>query len=118
MQRLQKIDEDAGRPGAAKLRAAALLEGVSVTARDAQEFVKQQSVAQVYRPAPRSTGKISATEENMTWQIDLVDNSKFVRSRNKNFRFILVCIDVFSRKLYVEPQEIRLLWSPWRASSG
>ena len=63
-----------------KLRAAALLEGLSLTARDAQEFVKQQSVAHVYRPAPRSTGKVTATEENMSWQIDLVDHTRMVRS--------------------------------------
>jgi len=28
-----------------------------------------------------------------------------VRSSNRNWRFILICIDVFSRKLYAEPQQ-------------
>ena len=48
---------------------------------------------------------MAATGENQRWQCDLVDNTKFVRSNNRNYRFMFICIDVFSRKLYAEPQE-------------
>ena len=43
MERLQTIWEEAGRPGAAKFKAAALLEGVRVTRDQAQEFVNKTS---------------------------------------------------------------------------
>ena len=106
MEALQRIWEDAGRPGAEKFRIAALLEGVRITSSEARDSVKQQSTQQVFKPPPRSTGKVTtATEENQRFQLDLVDNTKFVRSNNRNYRFVLVAIDMFNRKLYAEPQE-------------
>ena len=41
MERLQTIWEEAGRPGAAKFKAAALLEGVRISRDQADEFVKK-----------------------------------------------------------------------------
>ena len=105
MERWQEIWDGAGRTAAGKFRAAALLEGVRISKSDAEEFVKGQSVSQVFKAPPRSTGKVTATSENQRWQIDLVDHTKFVRSSNRNWRFILICIDVFSRRLYAEPQQ-------------
>ena len=98
IQLLHQIWEDAGRPSAGKFKAAALLEGVHISKSDAEDFVKQQSVSQVFKPPPRSTGKVTATSENQRWQIDLVDHTKFVRSSNRNYRFILIAIDIFSRR--------------------
>ena len=63
MGRLQQIYEDAGRPNAAKFKAAAVLEGVTVSKRDAEEFVKKQSIAQVFKAPQRSTGKVVSTNE-------------------------------------------------------
>ena len=90
MERWQEIWEEAGRPAAGKFRAAALLEGVRISKSDAEDFVKQQSVSQVFKPPPRSTGKVTATSENQRWQIDLIDHTKFVRSSNKNYSYILI----------------------------
>ena len=98
MEALQRIWEDARRPGAEKFRIAALLEGVRITSSEAGDFVKQHSTQQVFKPPRRSTGKVTATEEDQRWQCDLVDNTKFVRSSNRMFRFVLVCIDVSSKK--------------------
>ena len=50
------------------------MEGVRVSQRDAQDFIRQQSVAQVFQPPPRSTGKVVATEENAKWQIETVNS--------------------------------------------
>ena len=50
MEELQRIWEDAGRPGAEEFRIAALLEGRRITSSEARNFVKQQSTQQVFKP--------------------------------------------------------------------
>ena len=57
MERLQQIYEESGRPNAAKFKAAALLEGVAISRRDAEEFVKNQTVAQVFKPPSAEHGQ-------------------------------------------------------------
>lgn len=104
MERLQTITEEAGRPGAAKFRAAALLEGVRISRDKVEEFVKKQSVSQVFKRLPASSGRVTATSENASWQLDLIDWIKQVRATNMGARFVLCCVDIFSRKMYAEPQ--------------
>ena len=105
MERLQQIYEDAGRPNSATFKAAALLDGVIRSKRDAEEFVKNQSIRQVFKAPPRSKGKVVSTSEGQKWQIDLIDHTKMVRSSNHNYRFVLVVIDTFSRELWAETQQ-------------
>ena len=45
---------------------------------------------------------IVAMEENEQLQIDLLDYSKYAKS-NKNYSWILIGVDVFTRKGYAEP---------------
>ena len=104
MERLQSIWEEAGRPGAAKNKAAALLEGVRISRDQAEEFVKKQSVSQVFKRLEPSRGRVTATQENASWQVDLIDWTKQVTAKNMGARFVLVCVDIFSRKVYAEPQ--------------
>ena len=82
VERLQTIWEEAGRPGAAKFKAAALLEGVRITRGEAEEFVKKQATAQVFKRLPASNGKITATQENASWQCDLINWTKQVKAKN------------------------------------
>ena len=65
---------------------------------------KKQSVSQVFQKLPPSNGKITATQENASWQCDLIDWTKQVKAKNMGARFVLVCVDIFSRKMYAEPQ--------------
>ena len=104
MERLQQIYEDAGRPNSAKFKAAALLDGVNISKRDAEEFVNNLSIRQVFKAPPRSKGKVVSTSEGHTLQIGLIDHTKMVRSSNNNYRFVLVVIDTFSREFWAEPQ--------------
>ena len=39
---------------------------------------------------------------NELWQMDIFDLSKYMK-QNKYYRYILCCIDVFTRKAYAEP---------------
>ena len=45
--------------------------------------------------------KYNVTENNQQWEIDLADN-KDLASQNRQFRYWLVCIDVYSRFCWVE----------------
>ena len=100
---LREIWVSSGRPGAAKLRDAAKRQGVAVTLKAAQEFVKTQEAAQVFAPAPRSLGKVTSPELNHTWQADLIDYTSKDPTVNGGHRFALVAVDVFSRKTYTVP---------------
>ena len=100
---LRDIWNEAGRVGAAKLRDAARRQGVEVSVKEAQDFVKAQPAAQVFAAAPKSSGKVTSPELNHTWQADLVDYTAKDPTNNNGYRFALVVIDVFSRKVFTEP---------------
>jgi hypothetical protein len=100
---LQQIYEAAGRPGAAKLRDAARRQGRQITLKEAQDFLRGQSTAQVFGPPPRSDGKVTSPQLNDRWQCDLMDFKTRTPEKNKVLRAALLCVDVFSRFAYAEP---------------
>ena len=51
-------------------------------------------------------GHIVATSPNELWQFDILDLSRYAK-RNDNTRYILACVDVFTRKAYVEPMKLK-----------
>ena len=87
---------------APKLRQQALLEGVNVTIREAQEALKTDVARQVFAPKPRSLGKSAAEGPNDRLQFDLIDFSANTSRKNPN-RFALVGIDVFTREMASVP---------------
>ena len=70
---LQAIYNISGRPGAAKLRDAARRRGLNVSLKEAQNFVRGQSAAQVFAAPPQADGKVTGPELNQRWQADLLD---------------------------------------------
>ena len=94
---LQRIWERAGRPGADKLQFAAKRAGLQVTSKEAREFVRAQAVSQVFRQPPGSTGRITAAQENLRWQANLLDDKAKSADLNDWFRLALVVTDIFSR---------------------
>jgi hypothetical protein len=103
MEALQRIYETAGRPGAAKLRDAARRQGREISLKEAQDFVRGQSTAQVFGPAPKSDGKVTSPQLNDRWQCDIMDFKTRTPEKNKGFRAALLRVDVFSRFAYAEP---------------
>ena len=102
---LQAVYDAAGRPGAAKLRDAARRRGLEVSLKDAQDFVRGQSTAQLFGPPPKSGGKVTSPQLNERWQADLMDFKAQAPEKNKGFRAALLCVDIFSRFAYAEPLE-------------
>ena len=80
---LQAVYDAAGRPGAAKLRDATRRRGLDVSLKEAQDFVRGQSTAQVFAPPPKSNGKVTSPQLNERWQADLMDFKAQDPEKNK-----------------------------------
>ena len=101
MERLQTIWEEGGRPSALMLRTLARRQNVDITVRESQEFVAAQAGRQLLASKLPSNGKVQSSREGMRMMIDLIDNSK-KRKQPSGHRYILVCVDVFSRFVFTE----------------
>ena len=99
-EQLQQIYDNLGRPGAEALRFRARRQGINITVKEAQYFVKKQSIGQVFTGRLVSDGKVpGGARDNDKAQCDLVDMSKFSRENN-GFKWIITCIDTFSKKAW------------------
>eukprot|EP01060_Flectonema_neradi_P006868 TRINITY_DN14727_c0_g1_i1.p1 TRINITY_DN14727_c0_g1~~TRINITY_DN14727_c0_g1_i1.p1 ORF type:complete len:361 (-),score=33.62 TRINITY_DN14727_c0_g1_i1:130-1212(-) len=77
-----------------------LLGNKKYTHTEIKNFLDKQQVNQLHRRAPKKLdGHITAFIPNEMWQIDLLDFQKS-RRRNGGHTFILICVDVFSRKAF------------------
>ena len=67
------------------------------------QFLTEQTASQTFKEKRKSkpNGHIVANLVNELWQMDIFDLSRYEK-RNVGFRYLLVCIDVFSRKAYVK----------------
>jgi len=77
-----------------------------VTKEQIKDFVNRQEVTQLYKKPIRikSYFPISASYKNEIIQCDICDLSD-IASANHNYKYLLVCIDVFSRFLYTFPMK-------------
>ena len=72
---------------------------------DVEVFIKNQVNRQLIGDFKHRTNKpIVSLYPNQVWCLDCIDVSRF-GTRNKNNNFILNVIDVFSRKLWLEPMK-------------
>jgi hypothetical protein len=62
-------------------------------------FVNSHASAQVFHPAPRSNGHIISFAPHCVYQIDLLDQSGRNPAENEGYRYGLMVVDVYSRKL-------------------
>lgn len=66
--------------------------------------IKEQVIDELYKPARINYSRRHVIQVGIkdTFQIDLVDMQQF-SAENENFRYILMCIDIFSKYLYARP---------------
>lgn len=70
---------------------------------DVAEFLKRQKNYQLSRNTSHVINKpILASRPNERWSIDLVDMQRYA-SKNRGYKYILTCIDHFSRKVWAKP---------------
>jgi transposase InsO family protein len=98
MRELKDLYEEYGYPSAERLWKLVKKENLSFTKKQVQEFVSEQISAQLHRRAPKVRQvPITASDVNLDWQMDLLDMNKYHKS-NEGYRWILIAVDVFSRK--------------------
>jgi len=94
---LREVWLDAGRPGIAKLYAAARRKGLDTTLASVRNFVQAQESRQIFAPGPASTGKVTSSRLDDRWQADVIDWKQMDADKNKGMKNTLVVVDVFSR---------------------
>ena len=88
--RLQRIYNNAGRPGAQAFRFAVRRAGLQLSEAEARAFVSRQSAGQVFQARIPSDGKIvGGGREDQHWQMDLIDFSKNCEAKQST----QICID-------------------------
>jgi hypothetical protein len=78
--------------------------GVIVAPEKIREFLRSEPTYSLHRPARRNykRNKVTSLSIDYLWQIDLVDMQKFAKL-NKGYKYLLTCIDVFSKYAWVMP---------------
>jgi IS30 family transposase len=75
---------------------------INITYKDVTEFLKKQENYQLTSDINKVVNKpIIEKRPNARWQIDLIDMSNYGQQNKK--KYILNCVDVFSRKIWLRP---------------
>ena len=79
-----------------------------ITMKNIKEFLETKVEKQLYKETKKKSikkqGKIFATFKNEKWQMDIFVFDKYAK-QNNGFKYMLACIDVFSRQAYVQPMK-------------
>ena len=82
-------------------------DGHEIKRKDIDLYLSKQEEAQVFKEAKKSkkkNGHITAIQPNSNWQLDIYYLMKYYK-QNHGFRYILACVDVFTRKAYCIPMK-------------
>jgi hypothetical protein len=98
MNQVKQIWQEAGYPAAARLWALVKQKGLGVSAKEIKEFVDSQEVMQLHKKAPVDTksNHITSAGNNLDFQADLLDMTKYKRENGGN-SWILLVEDIFNR---------------------
>ena len=92
-------------PSASKFKKILERNNIQVTLKEVNDFVKKQNIHQIHKPVNQIKEKqkfIFALNAFEKVQLDLLDYQKYSRT-NKGFKFILIIVDIFSRKAFATP---------------
>ncbi len=75
-----------------------------LTLKNVKDFLSRQNVYTLHKPVKKKfpRNKVVATGIDSDWQMDLID-VRPLRTYNKDYTFLLTCIDVFSRYAWAIP---------------
>jgi hypothetical protein len=85
-------------PGVKKLYQLQKLYGLNHTLKQVNEFIKSQPISQMYNRKVNKPSHIVAFHPDELILMDLIDMQKFSK-QNKGYKYILLIIDIFTRKL-------------------
>ena len=91
-------------PGKTKLISIVRKSNPEITKEEINKYYDEDITNQLTKPQTQTkpTGHIVAYHLNELWEMDIFDLSRY-RLFNKHYKYILACIDVFSRKAYIQP---------------
>jgi hypothetical protein len=96
-----------GRPGARLVQQALTLEGYKAKEAEVRAVIAKQTETQVFAAPYRSLGRIVAPTKNSRWQVDLIDQTSRNAKANEDFRYALVAVDVWSRRVAGVPMKTK-----------
>ena len=105
-EKIKTAFERLGGPNARQLRYALMRDGVSITEKEAQEFINTRQESQVFRQKPQSDGRTAVRDKHDVMQIDLISLNQMPRQSFGN-KFVLAVMDPFSRKIWLEPLQTK-----------
>ena len=92
-----------GFPGAERFYKISKKEGLGFTRKEIAEFLSHQDVAQLHRrPVPGKSHPISSPSFGFSYMVDLLDVTPYSKA-NGGMHWLVLMIDIFSRKLAIEP---------------
>lgn len=100
----KNVGHSAGFSSVRKLYEAAKQQNPLITMKNVQDWLSKQDAYTLHKPTRRKfkRNKIYVSGIDEQWELDLVD-MKLLESYNNNFRYMLCCIDVFSKFAWVHP---------------
>jgi hypothetical protein len=76
---------------------------INISRDDVKKYLQQQPEYQITRQLQHRTNKpIVSSGPNKVWAVDLIDVSWYTNITNQFNRYIFTCVDVFSRKVWLE----------------
>lgn len=81
---------------------------INIKKSELEKFLSEHPVYTLHKPITKKfkRNQIIANGINELWEIDLVDMKKYANENNQ-FKYILTCIDVFSKVAYAEPIKLK-----------
>ena len=105
---IQALYEDNNYPGLTRLTKIVKLNVPAISKQRVKEFYDKQTAKQILAPKakPDASGHIVAFVVNENWQLDIFDLQRYVKS-NDGYKYLLVAVDVFSRKAFAQPMDMK-----------
>ena len=112
----ESVDSIGGYSGQERLLRECLKKSNYITRTDVRNFLKKQRSHTLHGNTPRNFLKrpVMVSGPGKILGSDLIDMGENIKKYNKNNRYILVLIDLFSRKLYVYPLKNKKKTNLWQ----
>jgi len=107
--KIEEYYENFNYPSADKLLKLMKGDKLDITKKQIVDYLNKKEEVQIFKESKKSKlkmGFITAMAPNELWQIDIFYMMKY-HKQNNEFKYILCCVDVFTRKAYAIPMKTK-----------